>query len=245
MRSVFAVTCNRCPTTTLSSGVQHSVVMGTPYREGPLYSLRCSAGHEVLVQLGNPKHEILFQMAAYSLLDGNYRDAVSTFGSSLEEFWEFCFQAISASLGVRPLPVPRVRGAHKARFEKSWLDVMQTEPPVLASEEYEIRNRVMHEGYVPTEEEALDFGNKVLVLVSRAMQTLGWKLQGAVAEASAAIISEGKSRLNLGEPDAGMYDATILHDNESMNYRRLEDYMSHLRKLDELFESLKKDGSAA
>jgi hypothetical protein len=35
-----------------------------------------------------------------------------------------------------------------------------------------------------------------------------------------------------------MYDAMILHDHESMNYRRLKDYMPHLRKLDELFASV-------
>ena len=58
--------------------------------------------------------------------------------------------------------------------------------------------------------------------------------------ASAAIIAEARARLKLGEPTAAIQDATILHDNESMNYRRLVDYMEHLRKLDELFASLHK-----
>jgi hypothetical protein len=243
MKSVFAVPCSKCDTT-FHHGIPKSVVMVTPYLEGPLYKLRCSAGHEALVQLGNPKHEILFQMGAYALLDGIYRDAVSTFASSLEEFWEFSFQVIAASRGVQPLPVPRVRGGHKVRFENSWREVLKTEPPVLTSEEYEIRNRIMHEGYVPTEGEAFDFGNKILVRITPAMQTLRLRLQEAVGGASAAIISDAKSRLNLGEPTAGIYDGTILHDNESMNYLRLEDYMSHLRNLDELFASLR-DGSAA
>lgn len=212
--------------------------MATPYRDGPFYELRCAAGHEALVLLGNPKHEILFQMGAYSLLDGVYRDVISTIGSSLEEFWEFSLQCIFASQTVQPLPVARVKTGRRARFEKHWREVLKTEPPVLKSEDYEIRNRVMHEAYIPTEEEASEFGNKVLVLIAPAMQTLRWNLQGAVGVASAAIISDAKARLNLGEPTAAFYDATILHDNESMNYRRLADYMSHLRKLDELFRSL-------
>jgi hypothetical protein len=211
--------------------------MATPYQEGPLYELCCPNGDKAVVQLGNPKHEILFQMGAYSLLDGIYRDAVSTFGSSLEEFWEFSFQVISASKGEQ-VPVPRVRRGRKIRFENAWREVFKTEPAVLTAEEYEIRNRVMHEGYVPTEEEAFDFGNQILVRVSPAMQTLRWSLQEAFGIASAAIIAEAKSRLNLGEPNAGMYDAMILHDHESMNYRRLKDYMPHLRKLDELFASV-------
>ncbi len=183
-------------------------------------------------------------MAADSLLDGNYRDAVSTFGSSLEEFWEFSLQVIAASKGLEPLPVPRVRGGRKMRFEKAWREVLKTEPPVIPAQDYEIRNQVMHEGYVPTEDEALDFGNKILVLIAPAMQTLRWNLQQGVADASAAIIGRREvADGDLGEPTAGMYDAMILHDNESMNYRRLADYMPHLRGLDELFESLRR-GSA-
>jgi hypothetical protein len=223
--------------------------MATPYLDGPFYDLTCPAGHEARVLLGNPKHEVLFQMAAYSLLDENYRDAIATFGSSLEEFWEFALQCIYASQGVERLPVPRVKGGgRKARFENAWRNVFKPEPPgtpqppeppALTIEEYEIRNEVLHEGRVPTQRQAFEFGNKVLVRVAPAMQTLRWRLDGAVGKASAAIIAEAKSRLNAGEPTAALQDALILHDHESMPQRRLIDYMPHLRKMDELFASIK------
>ena len=252
MRSVFAVPCSKCKPTVVR-GIPHSAVMATPYLNGPFYDLTCPAGHYVRVLLGNPKHEILFQMAAYSILDDNYRDAVATFGSSLEEFWEFAVQCIAASEGVEPLPVPRVKGGgRKERFERAWREVFKPEapgtpqppePPVLTAEDYEIRNRVLHEGYVPTKKEAFDFGDKVLVRVAPAMQTLRWKMVEAVGTASAAIIAEARARLKLAEPTAAIQDATILHDNESMNYRRLVDYIEHLRKLDELFASLHKGSS--
>lgn len=243
MRSVFAVPCSKCPAT-LERGISRSVVMATPYRDGPVYELCCAAGHEALVLLGNPKHEILFQMAAYSLLDGNYHGAVGTFASSLEEFWQFSLQVIAASEGAKSLPVARIRTGRREFFQKRWVEVLKTEAPVLSLEVYEIRNRAMHDAYVPTEEEAFDFGDKVLVTVSPAMQRLRWDLQGAVGEASAAIILEARTRLGLGEPTAAIQDATILHDNESMNYRRLSDYMLHLRKLDKLFKSLSDDSAA-
>lgn len=243
MRSVFAVPCSKCPTT-LERGISRSVVIATPYRDGPLYELRCASGHEAVVLLGNPKHEILFQMAAYSLLDGNYHGAIASFASSLEEFWQFSLQVIAASQGVSPLPVERVRNRRREYFQNRWLEVLKTEAPVLSQEDYEIRNRAMHEAYIPTEEEAFDFGDKVLVKVAPAMQRLRWELQGAVGEASAALISEAKSRLGLGEPTAAIQDATILHDNESLNYRRLAYHISHLRKLDKLFKSLSGDSAA-
>lgn len=243
MRSVFAVPCSKCPTT-LERGISRSVVIATPYRDGPLYELRCASGHEAVVLLGNPKHEILFQMAAYSLLDGNYHGAIASFASSLEEFWQFSLQVIAASQGVRQLPVERIRVNRRAHFQNRWAEVLKTKAPVLSQEDYELRNRAMHEAYIPSEKEAFDFGDKVLMSVAPAMQRLRWDLQGAVGEASAAIISEAKSRLALGEPTAAIQDATILHDNESMNYRRLADYMSHLRKVDELFRSLSGNSAA-
>jgi len=205
--------------------------------EGPLYDLGCPSGHKALVLLGNPKHEVLFQLAAYSLLDTNYRDTVLTSTSSLEAFWYFALQCIYASEGVEQLPVPRARNTRQL-FEQRWADTFKTTPPVLEAEDYDFRSRVIHEGVIPTEGEAFAHADKVLVLIAPAMQRLRWDLQGAVGQASAAIIAEAKTRLGLGEPTAAIQDATILHDNESMNYRRLADYMSQLKKLDALFATL-------
>ena len=157
--------------------------MATPYLNGRFYDLTCPAKHYARVLLGNPKHEILFQMAAYSILDDNYRDDVATFGSSLEEFWEFAVQCIAASEGVEPLPVPRVKGGgRKERFKRAWREVFKPEPPeptratCVDRGGLRVRNRVLHEGYVPTKDEAFDFADKVLVRVAPAMQTLRWKM---------------------------------------------------------------------
>ena len=109
MRPVFAVACSKCQPTAIAPGIQRSVVIMTPYQDGPLYYLTCPSGHEERVLLGNPKHEILFQMGSYAILDDNYRAAIAMFGSSLEEFWEFAHQCISIQK-VTPLPVPRVKG---------------------------------------------------------------------------------------------------------------------------------------
>jgi hypothetical protein len=222
--------------------------MATSYQTGPVYYLTCPAGHEERVLLGNPKHEIMFQMASYSLLDENYWGAVSAFGTSIEEFWEFTLQCFAASKGIEPLPAPRVKRGRKKRFEEAWREVFKEEPlgtrqppklPVLSDEEYEIRNQVMHEAYIPSKGEAFAFGNLILARVSPAMQALRWTLDGAVGTASQAIIAEARARFHLDEPTAALGDATILLDNESMPQRTLVDYMPHLQDMDELFASIK------
>jgi hypothetical protein len=222
--------------------------MATPYLDGPIYYLTCPSGHEERVLLGNPKHEVLFQMGSYALLDENYWAAIAMFGSSIEEFWEFALQCIYAYQNVTPLPVPRVnRLGNRGRFLRTWRKVFTQQPPgtrqypgppVLTDEELEIRHKVMHRGHIPTKEEAFDLGNLVLTRVSPAMEALRWKVNGAVGTASAAIIAAAKARLNLGEPTAAIQDAMIMHDAETQPQRRLVDYMPHLRKLDALFEEL-------
>ena len=53
------------------------------------YEIRCQAGHLSTVFLDNLKFELLFEMGLNALLDGYPRDAVSSFASSLERFYEF------------------------------------------------------------------------------------------------------------------------------------------------------------
>jgi hypothetical protein len=249
MRPVFAVACSKCQPTAIAPGIQRSVVIMMPYQDGPLYYLTCPSGHEERVLLGTPKHEILFQMGSYALLDENYWAAIAMFGSSLEEFWEFAHQCIYAYQKVTPLPLPRVNEpGNKARFENAWREVFKPqppgtrqypEPPVLTKDQYEIRNQVMHRGHIPTKEEAVDLGNAVLTRVAPATDALRWTLDGAVGEASHAIIADAKVRLHLDEPTASLGEATILHGNESMPHLGLADYMPHLRDMDEMFASIK------
>jgi hypothetical protein len=122
--------------------------------------------------------------------------------------------------------------------EQSWHETFKTAAPVLHTDDYELRNRVMHEAYLPTKDEASPTAIRCWYLSLQAMQKLRWDLQNAVGVVSAAIIAEAKARLKLGEPTAAIYDGAILDDNESRSYRRLADDMTRLQRLDALFASL-------
>ncbi|WP_281888416.1 hypothetical protein [Paenibacillus sp. YYML68] len=60
-------------------------------QEGSYYRVVCRKGHETTVFLQEEKFEILFEMGSMALLDGYPREAVSSFASSLERFYEFCW----------------------------------------------------------------------------------------------------------------------------------------------------------
>lgn len=243
MRKVFGVPCNECPRQVLN-GAPRSEAIVTPYLEGPVYELQCPVGHSSLILLTNPKHEILFQMAAYALLDGDYRDAILTFATSLEVFWYFALQCIFAGKGAIQSPSPKSRNL-KRLFQEHWRQTFGTEPPALEQPDQRLRNAVAHDGLIPSRDEAFAFGNKVLDLIVPAMMKLRWELpDNSVGLASTAILEDGKKPLGNRALTGALQDATILHDNESLRCRRLEDYMSHLRKVDALFVSLENPNSS-
>src|SRR5450759_1525283 len=62
------------------------------FRDDGRYELKCSFGHETTTVLQQQKFEILFEIGAHAILDGYYREAVSSFTSSLERFYEFAIR---------------------------------------------------------------------------------------------------------------------------------------------------------
>jgi hypothetical protein len=69
-----------------------------------VYIVECpeSGKREVLRSL-DFRFEILFEVGSYALLDGYYREAVSSFAAALERFYEFFVEVIARSNGVEKL----------------------------------------------------------------------------------------------------------------------------------------------
>ena len=126
--------------------------MVTGYQDGPFYELTCAAGHTTVMILSNHKYDVLFQMAAYAINDGYYRDSVVTFTSSLERFYEFAIKCMTPDTGpARCVEESWKRVARQSErqlgaFIFLWLREFAEIAPLLSDEEYGFRNRVVHDG---------------------------------------------------------------------------------------------------
>lgn len=78
-------------------GVQPVVVTVNDER---FFRMTCHNGHDTLTVIQQPKHEILFELGMDALVDGYPREAVTSFASCLESFYEFCINQISLYKGV-------------------------------------------------------------------------------------------------------------------------------------------------
>jgi len=160
------VVCFKCykPTTPPPAG---SVHFQEPKDSG-VYTFTCSNDHTTIAFLREERFEILYQLAAYAILDGYYREAVASFTASYEGFCEFYLRVMGRK---REIPVDqfevslnrlvsqseRVLGAYTITYALEH----KISPPFIHPEQVKFRNKVVHRGKFPTREEAEAFGQEV------------------------------------------------------------------------------------
>lgn len=149
------------------------------FRDDGRHEVCCTRGHKSITVLQQQKFEILFDIGAHAIIDGYYRESISSFTSSLERFYEFCIKVICER-----------RKVNEHLFAKSWKTVVsQSErqfgaflflwvnefgelPIVLSNKEVEFRNKVIHQGKIPNKDDALKYGTAVLNIVRPLLQSL-------------------------------------------------------------------------
>lgn len=141
-------------------------------RDDGRYVFICEKGHTTITVVQEQKFEVLFDLGAYAILDGYYREAVASFTSSLERFYEFFVKAYLFESGLS-----------KEIFYKAWKNVSQQSerqlgafifmycrafsdaPELLDQKQIKLRNDVIHKGKIPTKDEAIAYGEAVLNVI--------------------------------------------------------------------------------
>lgn len=148
-------------------------------RDDGIYSITCSAGHESYSVLNAQKCELLFEIGANAIIDGYYREAVSSFASSLERFYEFCIRVMaqngdfdSSKFANCWKIVSKQSERQLGAFSFLWFYHFKEPPKMLPNSQVEFRNSVVHKGKIPNREKAVKFGDAVLAVVSDCIQKI-------------------------------------------------------------------------
>jgi len=136
------------------------------------YEITCSHGHKTVTILQQQKFEILFEIGANAIIDGYYREAVSSFTSSLELFYEFCIRVFMQRVNNSEELLRRGWKEISNQSERQlgafiflWIYCIGEMPDLPSRKQNEFRNDVIHKGKIPTKEEALIYGNEILKVV--------------------------------------------------------------------------------
>lgn len=150
----------------------NSAVFWVELNDSGFYEVTCPRGHSSQGWIQAGKYQLLFEEAVCALRDGYYRAAVADFSASLERFCEFAFWVLSGKQEVAADEVLNAWSDVKSQSERqlglyiaAYLSVRKSRPLLLTSRQREFRNDVVHKGYVPTREQALEFGQAVADLV--------------------------------------------------------------------------------
>lgn len=144
------------------------------------YEVRCEKGHVSSVLLDNIKFELLFEMGLNAIVDGYHREAVSSFSSALERFYEFYWHVAMRHLEV---PIEQALATWKplSKLSERQVGAYSTAANILTkrapklldpNKQVSFRNNVIHNGYVPTREEAISFGEVVMELIKNDLSVL-------------------------------------------------------------------------
>ncbi len=145
-----------------------------------IYEVKCGKGHIGSVILDNIKFELLFEMGLNALVDGYPRETVSSFTSSLERFYEFYWRVAMNHMGVSAIdseqawkPLSKMSERQLGAYVTASLLLTKSKPNLLnPNNQVPFRNSVIHNGYVPKNQEAVDFGNSVMTLITEGLTEL-------------------------------------------------------------------------
>ncbi|MEZ0226316.1 MAG: hypothetical protein ACAH83_17300 [Alphaproteobacteria bacterium] len=203
----LSLICRQC----LQTNVDQVHLLRAPIQDDARYEIICPYGHEDVTILRNQKFEILFNIGVNAILDGYYREAVSSFTASLERFYEF-FIKVALFKGDNQLDsqnqmdkawklVNKQSERQLGAFVFLYLNEFGEPPLILPDNVVSFRNKVIHEGKIPSSGEAIDYGQTVFNLISPVLEKLKVKHEDSLRNVADLYwkksVSAGDAHVNI------------------------------------------------
>ena len=146
-------------------------------RDDGAYLSTCRVGHAFVSYLNQHLFEMLFELAVNAIVDGYYREAVTSFAASLERFYEYSMKVFSAANAIPDAEFTELWkriGGHSERQLGAYiaLHVLCIRKSPVVFKKVAFRNDVVHKGKIPSMDEALAFGEDVRELINNSIDDI-------------------------------------------------------------------------
>lgn len=217
-------------------------------RNDGLYEFVCPKGHKSVSILQEQKFEILFQIGAHAVLDGYYREAVSSFSASLERFYEFYVKVTWLSRDIVEDTIEQTWKKISQQSERQLgaficLYLIETgHPPTILSNKWRtFRNNVIHKGLIPEKKEAIEYGQEVLDLILPVLNDLQSNHKEEVQKMVSQHVRRISSKAPVGTKKGTLSYITIVSISSGKSgAKKLEDELARLAFERKLFDGIKK-----
>ncbi len=206
-------------------------------RNDGLYEFTCAKGHKSVTALQQQKFEILFEIGAHAILDGYYREAVSSFSASLERFYEFYVKVICLNRDIDEEEIQKTWKEISNQSERqlgtficAYLTETGHSPTLLSNNWREFRNKVIHKGLIPEKKKAIQYGQTVLGLILPLLNDLKANHNENVQRLVFQHLKRAGSKAPGGITKSTMCITTIvsISSADSSGMKNLEDELSRL-----------------
>jgi hypothetical protein len=205
------------------------------------YEFICDQGHKTTTVLQNQKFEVLFEIALHAIHDGYYRDAVSSFAASLERFYEFAIRIFlrksEIEQGLIEESWKKINGSSERQlgaFCFLWLSHFQAVPSLLSDKCVSFRNKVIHQGKIPTRSEATSFGAQVLSTIQPKILQLAKAFPDELQKSVFAHLRSASRPTDRNVSTLSLNTLVSL-SRSPVGTESVEDYLLGLQKLRQLW----------
>ncbi|MCY8951437.1 hypothetical protein MOE28_16710 [Bacillus atrophaeus] len=154
-------------------------IIETEISEKNIYELTCNQGHKKNYIVQIQKFELLYELAAYALLDGYTREAVSGFAVAVERLHEYCIQILLIKNSVSKenrdktfKMVSRMSERQLGAFYYLYLNEFKEPPQPIPDTRTKFRNNVTHNGEIPTYEKTIEYAEYIFNYIIRLLKKI-------------------------------------------------------------------------
>ena len=156
------------------------------YYDEALAYIECSRGHKSAILLQSRKFEILLETAANALLEGYTIEAASSLSAAYERLFEFAINVFCKKFSISKETVGETFNQVSKQSERQ-IGAFLFLYPIIFGKYYplskkipELRNKVIHQGYIPTPDEVMKFGDLIYQEVMSINNLLNENLKSEV-----------------------------------------------------------------
>lgn len=137
------------------------------YYEEALAFIECSRGHKSAILLQSQKFEVLLESAANALIEGYTLEAASSLSSAYERFFEFAINVFCKKSNISKEVLAETYKQVSKQSERQiggflFLHLIVFGKSYSLNKKIpELRNKVIHQGYIPTPQEVIELGELI------------------------------------------------------------------------------------
>jgi hypothetical protein len=215
------------------------------YNNSGVFNLTCSKGHKSVTVIQQNRSEILFEIACHAINDGYYREAVTSFAASLERFYEYAIRVILRHANTSPetfkvawKEVSKQSERQLGAFVLLWSAFLGDMPTILKSERVKFRNDVVHNGLIPTREEAISFGEQIHQVIQPLKARLSKEMPDACQQVLVNMLLELRPKGYQGHVAAGWMNVFLSDEPNKELRAHLKSLKGHVAMMEQLSVAL-------